>query len=199
MLTRDPIKWKPLIKECCFLNWLVKVPSKTDQLHSKLVTATQIAKLEELWKDNNEATIYDLDKPDVNEEPQKVLLRYEDGFQYLNIFGPLVKLEADYDKRLKESMKLENINIHWDVELNQKTIAYFHLPGIDDMHLMQGDEILLRLSGEKTWSGTGHIIKILNNYEENIKLELNTNKGIPTSITKNYVVSLVWKSTAFDR
>lgn len=29
--------------------------------------------------------------------------RYEDAYQYQNIFGPLVKLEADYDKRLKES------------------------------------------------------------------------------------------------
>ena len=29
--------------------------------------------------------------------------RYEDAYQYQNIFGPLVKLEADYDKKLKES------------------------------------------------------------------------------------------------
>ena len=32
-----------------------------------------------------------------------MLLRYEDAYQYQNIFGPLVKLEADYDKKLKES------------------------------------------------------------------------------------------------
>ena len=31
------------------------------------------------------------------------LYRYEDAYQYQNIFGPLVKLEADYDKKLKES------------------------------------------------------------------------------------------------
>jgi hypothetical protein len=29
--------------------------------------------------------------------------RYEDAYQYQNIFGPLVKMEADYDRRLKES------------------------------------------------------------------------------------------------
>lgn len=29
--------------------------------------------------------------------------RYEDAYQYQNIFGPLVKMEADYDKKLKES------------------------------------------------------------------------------------------------
>lgn len=44
-----------------------------------------------------------MEKPGVDEEPQHVLLRYEDAYQYQNIFGPLVKLEADYDKKLKES------------------------------------------------------------------------------------------------
>ncbi len=30
-------------------------------------------------------------------------LRYTDAYQYQNVFGPLVKLEADNDKRMKES------------------------------------------------------------------------------------------------
>ena len=55
------------------------------------------------WQDNPSATLEDLEKPGVDEEPQQVLLRYEDAYQYQNIFGPLVKLEADYDKKLKES------------------------------------------------------------------------------------------------
>ena len=29
--------------------------------------------------------------------------RFEDAYQYQNIFGPLVKMEADYDKKMKES------------------------------------------------------------------------------------------------
>ena len=29
--------------------------------------------------------------------------RYEDAYQYQNILGPLVKLEADYDKKIKEA------------------------------------------------------------------------------------------------
>lgn len=188
-----------MINERCFLSWLVKIPNKIDQLHSRPISATEIAKLEELWKDNNEATIYDLDKPDVDEEPQKVLLRYENGFQYKNIFEPLVKMEADYDKRFKTSLTLENINVRWDVKFNKNTIVYFHLPGIDEMRLVQGDELILRLTGEKTWCGRGHIIEILKNYKENIKLELKTNKNVPTDITKNYVINLVWNSTIFDR
>lgn len=55
------------------------------------------------FQDNPGATLEDLEKPGVDEEPQHVLLRYEDAYQYQNIFGPLVKLEADYDKKLKES------------------------------------------------------------------------------------------------
>ena len=55
------------------------------------------------WQENPTATLEDLEKPGVDEEPQHVLLRYEDAYQYQNIFGPLVKLEADYDKKLKES------------------------------------------------------------------------------------------------
>jgi hypothetical protein len=57
--------------------------------------------------------------------------RYEDGYQYQNIFGPLVKLEADYDKKLKESQTQENIEVRWDVGLNKKTIAYFTLAKTD--------------------------------------------------------------------
>lgn len=29
--------------------------------------------------------------------------RYDDAYQYQNIFGPLIKLEADYDKSMKEN------------------------------------------------------------------------------------------------
>ncbi len=78
------------------------------------------------FQDNPDATLEDLEKPGVDEEPQQVLLRYEDAYQYQNIFGPLVKLEADYDKKLKESQTQDNIVVRWDVGLNKKRIAYFH-------------------------------------------------------------------------
>ena len=58
--------------------------------------------------------------------------RYDDAYQYQNIFGPLVKLEADYDKRLKESQTQDNIVVRWDVGLNKKRIAYFCLSKAND-------------------------------------------------------------------
>ena len=69
----------------------------------------------------------------------------KDGYQYQNIFGPLVKLEADYDKRLKESQTQDNIEVRWDVGLNKKITAYFSMAKNDsDLRLMQGDELRLR-------------------------------------------------------
>lgn len=53
------------------------------------------------------------------------MMRYEDAYQYQNIMGPLVKLEADYDKLMKEKQKQENISVRWDMGLNKKRIAYF--------------------------------------------------------------------------
>ena len=68
-----------------------------------------------------------------------VTLRYEDGYNYQNVFGPLVKLESDYDKKVKESQTQENIDVRWHMGLNKKTIAYFNLAKNDnDLRLMHG-------------------------------------------------------------
>lgn len=39
------------------------------------MTPQQIGRLEELWRDNVDATFQDLEKPGVDEEPHQVLLR----------------------------------------------------------------------------------------------------------------------------
>jgi regulator of nonsense transcripts 1 len=90
--------WAPLIDDRSFLSWLVKPPSETEQLRSRQISFQQINHLEDLWHKNSKATLEDLEKPGVDDEPQSILLRYEDAYQYQNIFGPLVKIEADYDK-----------------------------------------------------------------------------------------------------
>jgi regulator of nonsense transcripts 1 len=76
LIFRDQEQWKPLIADRCFLTWLVKIPSEQEQLRARQISAMQINKLEELWKDNADATFQDLEKPGVDEEPQQVLLRY---------------------------------------------------------------------------------------------------------------------------
>uniref|UniRef100_A0AAZ3Q755 Upf1 domain-containing protein n=1 Tax=Oncorhynchus tshawytscha TaxID=74940 RepID=A0AAZ3Q755_ONCTS len=66
----DSSQWQPLIQDRCFLSWLVKIPSEQEQLRARQITAQQINKLEELWKENPTATLEDLEKPGVDEEPQ---------------------------------------------------------------------------------------------------------------------------------
>ncbi|XP_046912597.2 upf1 RNA helicase [Dermatophagoides farinae] len=200
----DPDQWKPLISERMFLSWLVKVPSDEEQLRARQITAQQINKLEELWKEgSSDATFLDLEKPGVDEEPQQVLVSYEDAYQYQSIFSPLVKLEAEYDKKLKESQTQDNIEVRWDVGLNMKIIAYFRIAKSDtDMRLMHGDELKLRYVGgdpTKLWSGIGHVTKIPDNYSDEVAIELKTNHGVPTNFNSNFAVDFVWKSTSFDR
>jgi len=194
--------WRPLISDRQLLSWLVKIPGDAEQLRARQITAPQINKLEDLWKENIDAGFQDLEKPGVDEDPAQVLLRYQDGYQYQNIFGPLVKLEADYDKKLKESQTQDNIEVRWDVGLNKKITAYFNMAKNDcDLRLMSGDELRLRYLGDmqKPWSGVGHVIKVPDNFGDEVGIELKSNQGAPTSCNSNFVIDFVWKSTSFDR
>ncbi|KAI0062350.1 P-loop containing nucleoside triphosphate hydrolase protein [Artomyces pyxidatus] len=195
--------WAPLIDDRSFLSWLVKPPSETEQLRSRQISFAQINRLEDLWRENANATLEDLEKPGVDDEPQPILLRYEDAYQYQNIFGPLVKIEADYDKRLKESQTQTDITVRWDLGLNQKRVAWFGLPKLEsgEVRLAVGDELRLRYAGElhKPWDGVGHVIKVPNNVSDEIGLELRRTEGVPHEITHNFSADFVWKSTSFDR
>ena len=53
--------------------------------------------------------------------------RYEDGFQYQNILGPLVNLESEFDKSMKSQLQQRGITIRWDQNLRKKRVAYFTL------------------------------------------------------------------------
>ena len=199
----DTSQWSPLIEDRSFLSWLVKIPSDQEQLAARQITFHQINKLEEVWKENAAATLEDLEKPGIDDEPQPVLLKYEDAYQYQNIFGPLVKIEADYDKRLKESQTQETLVVRWDMGLNQKRVAWFNLPKLEsgEVRLAVGDELRLKYNGElhKPWEGIGHVIKIPNNVSDEIAIELRRNDGVPYDCTHNFSADFVWKSTSFDR
>ena len=43
--------------------------------------------------------------------PSSIQAHYEDAYQYQNIFGLLVKLEADEDKKMKEAQTQSNVSI----------------------------------------------------------------------------------------
>ncbi|KAH7862324.1 hypothetical protein Vadar_003090 [Vaccinium darrowii] len=197
----DLSQWCPLIDDRCFLQWLVKVPSEQEQLRARHISAQQINKVEELWKTNPDATLEDLEKPGVDDEPQPVVLKYDDAYQYQNVFAPLIKLEADYDKMMKESQSKDNLTIRWDIGLNKKRVAYFVFPKEDnELRLVPGDELRLRYSGDaahQAWQSVGHVIKLT--AQEEVALELRVSQGVPVDVNHGFSVDFVWKSTSFDR
>ncbi|KAF4544777.1 ATP-dependent helicase [Lasiodiplodia theobromae] len=203
----DTSRWQPLIEDRSFLPWLVSQPSDQEQLRARHLSPQMIAKLEEMWKDNSNATIADLEKgAGVDDEPAPVLLRYDDAYQYQNVFGPLVKIEADYDRKLKESQSQDGLIVRWDFGLNNKHLASFVLPKLElgDVKLAVGDEMRLRYTGELRphWEGVGYVIKIPNNQSDEVTIELRTkgdHKSVPTECTHNFTADYVWKATSFDR
>ncbi|KAB8339271.1 hypothetical protein FH972_022204 [Carpinus fangiana] len=203
----DVTKWQPLIEDRTFLSWIVSPPTDQEQLRARHLSPQMIAKLEEMWKDNQTATVADLEKGGgMDDEPEPVKLRYDDAYQYQNVFGPLVKIEADYDRKLKESQSQDNLIVRWDYGLNNKHLASFTLPKLElgDVKLAVGDEMRLRYTGELRphWEGVGYVIKIPNNQSDEVTIELRAKgdlKSVPTECTHNYIADYVWKATSFDR
>ncbi|KAJ3147016.1 hypothetical protein HDU89_005824 [Geranomyces variabilis] len=202
----DLSQWLPLIEDRSFLTWLVKIPAEHEQLRARHIAASQIAALEDRWMEDSEATVDDLNRPGVDDEPEPVRLAYDDAYHYQNIFGPLIKMEADYDKKMKESQTQDEVVVRWDQGLNKKYLACFVLPKLElgDVRLAVGDELLLRYKGELikgSWQCAGHVLKIPNNTSDEVVLELKADKDgrTPTDCTHNFTIDFVWKSTSFDR
>ncbi|EYC41471.1 hypothetical protein Y032_0568g57 [Ancylostoma ceylanicum] len=154
------------------LSWIVNVPSEQAQLRARHITAAQASRLEDLWKEHPKATVEDLDRPGVDTEPESVLLRYEDAFHYRRIFAPLVREEAEFDRKTKESQTQSVGHVRWDQGLNKKHLAFFHLP-----KFMEG------------------------NHSDEIGIEMRaaSSEKMPTDPRINFTCEAVWNSTSFDR
>lgn len=71
----DTSQWSAIIDDRSFLSWLVKVPSEAEQLRARQISMAQIAKLEEMWRDNPQARLEDAEAQATEEEMQPILLR----------------------------------------------------------------------------------------------------------------------------
>ena len=128
---------------------------------------------------------------------------YEDGYNYQNILAPLVRLEAEYDRRMKENQSQVDLSVRWDMGLSKKRVAIFRFPIRDDsdLRLVVGDELKLKLDpmaarlNKGQWEGTGHVLWL---DEGDVALEMRSNK-VPIAITEGYIAEFVWKSTSYDR
>jgi regulator of nonsense transcripts 1 len=202
-------QWHPLIQDRKFLPWLIKVPSDKLMVRARDITPAQMSRLEDLWKTSNpEARYADLTRQDVLETEIDViptLQTYEDGFHYQNILAPLVKMEADYDRQMKESLTEESISVRWDQSLSGKHVAIFsfHRLQAEQSRIVVGDELRLKLGqgaeflNGRAWEGVGYVKSIVDG-EVELELRSSTIK-VPDQITDDYVVEYIWKSTSYDR
>jgi len=76
-----------------------QVPSEQEQLRARHMSATAVNRLEELWRTHPEASLEDLEKPGVDDEPQPVALRYEDAYQVCA--SPAPSWNGPYDTALR--------------------------------------------------------------------------------------------------
>ncbi|KAI0985769.1 hypothetical protein GJ496_009040 [Pomphorhynchus laevis] len=97
-------------------------------MQARKITSSQIARLEELWKDKPEAKIEDITKTKGLDQPEIVPLRFEDVHQYQKIFSPLVHLEAENDEKRKESQTQEDITINAVRSSLQKSLCLIQAP-----------------------------------------------------------------------
>jgi len=218
-------EWKPLIEDRCFLSWLVRQPSEQDLLRARQVTAASLTKLEELWKSNEQATVEDLENTELNDEPDPVLIQYQDAYHYMKIYEPLINLEEEYDRRVKDSQSQENLEIRWEVGLNEKRIVYFNFTRRNDaeLRLVKGDELLLTFpggQGVKPWQSLGQVVKISeaevgmqlrpgkprrydrdrkHDEQENPDMQYYDGNNALTEKTIGWKVEFVWKPTTFER
>ncbi|KAH7589186.1 AAA domain [Nakaseomyces glabratus] len=213
----DTDQWQPLIEEKQFLSWVAEPASDEEiKLKAKLITPSQISKLENKWRSDKYATM-----DDVQDESKKVqddilagigeeedipplLLRYQDAYEYQRSYGPLIKLEADYDKQLKESQALEHISVEWSLALNNRHLASFALSTFEssELKVAVGDEMILSYSGiqGEDWKGTGFIVRLPNSFKDMFTLELRPSKTPPpTHLTTGFTAEFIWKATSYDR
>eukprot|EP00380_Ascogregarina_taiwanensis_P026964 284815413_6 len=117
---------------------------------------------------------------------------------------PLVKIEADYDKKVKESQRQESVVVRWDIGLNKKRLAYFvFTKEANESRLVIGDELRLKYVYDNgdVWTCVGHVAKLTQTEEVCLELRCAANGPGPWTLglTIGFIVEFVWKSTSFDR
>jgi regulator of nonsense transcripts 1 len=195
----DLESWEPLISNRAILSWLLRSP--TDG--GRRISTEQIMRLEEVWKKRPDATVDDMLLPEAEEDISPVQLTYRDAYDYQSIMGPLIGLEAEYDKNMKESQKESGVSVRWDVGLNQNRLAFFTLPrSAEEFRIALGDEVIIRLDAKPSWSVQGVIIRSpsrLATEEICVEIRRQRNKMIPEEYSTGYSIEFVWKSTSYDR
>lgn len=199
----DVAQWTPIIQDKQFDDWLIPVPSEKQQLRARQITGNQIAQLEDIWRSNPEMTLEDLERPGMTEEPDPVLLQYTDGYHYQNTFAPLVQMESEEDRRLREMQRKEGIRVTWGQSMGRKHLAQFvYNSNAHSIRMNPGDHLKLSVNASLSkevsvfqWASVGVVTRI---DEGSITLELEE-KEAPTDMTDSFCVEMMWNPTTFKR
>ena len=197
----DAEGWQPLISNRALLSWIAAPPSEAAPC--RRVTMNQIMRLEEVWRSRPDATIEDMDmRAEEEAELVPVKVCYESTLEYQSILAPLVSVEAECDRLIKEAQKLEGISIRWDRGLNLSHLAFFSLPrAADEYRIAMGDELVIKHPCRKGFQATGIIIKnpLRMLATEELCVEVRGGNRVPDDLSSGYSVEFVWKSTSYDR
>jgi len=199
--------WHPLVQERQFVSWLLSEPAPALMNRAaRKISAQEMTQLEEVWKANPEASYRDLQSPEENVDALPPILKvYEDGYHYQNVVAPLVQLEGDYDKQMKENWTQGNINVRWSKALNGAHVASFTFRQIEahESKIVVGDELRLVLGpgGEflngGPWEGVGYVKNL---WDGTVDLEfVRTVTTVPSKTSDDFRVEYIWKSTTYDR
>ena len=155
----DKTKWVSLINDKKILDWIINPPSTDNENRlCQKVNIRNMSKLEDKWE--KEKILSSQEKPKyLGNYLKSVKLCYNDGQDYLETFEPLISAEEEYDRKLKETQKKNNIKVKFEKK-GKKVIAKFVYPREDnEIKLVPGDE--LKLTEPKTnMSYRGFVIEI---------------------------------------
>ena len=198
----DTKQWSPLIEDRAFLPWFVSPPSAAEMRHARHINAQQIHRLEDVWRENEDASLDDLGKPGVEEEAVPTKQVYTDAYEYMSIFSPLVHIEAKHDKKMCESQAQHSVTVTWENRGNRHPAARVTLPHVEngELRVAVGDEIFLRNEEtEVTWSANGQVARLPNMVDTDILIEFP--RGFPPlpEYTSSFQLEFVWKNTSFTR
>ncbi|MES1919775.1 Regulator of nonsense transcripts 1-like protein [Bonamia ostreae] len=199
----DLSQWVPLIKERSFLPWLVQAPPEREVARSLKASSAQLRKLEELWEHGNDgATLPDLDRQELEDEVEPVMVRYSDAAAFTRVFQPLIALESDFDRKAREAQKQKGVAIRWAAGLGGRKRFYFRLNRDIERssRVVKGDEVVLNYPGDvvnKRWNGDGVVLEITT--EDEILVELNGGKNAPIAQTFGFNIDFVWKAVPYTR
>lgn len=199
----DASQWSPLIENRSFLSWFARIPSSETQRRAKPITSAQISKLEDLWRDNERATLEDVENPTKEQELPKMLVRYDTAEQYFNILRSLISVEEQYDKKLKESLIQHDVAVRWEPGKGRSMVLWLRLPQLEsgEIRLGIGDELCVSYAGTlaSPWKATLRVLQFSPTSSMEVACEVPPFPTPPVDCTTNFTVEFVWVGVTYTR